>query len=77
MIKRYDALWRHVRQSGAGHLVLSFDEIGRIAGVPIDHSFLHEKKALEDHGYRVEKISLKEKWVAFRRMEHVDAYYRE
>ena len=40
--------------------MLSFDEIGQIAGFPIDHSFLASKKELLGYGYHVVKISLKE-----------------
>ena len=36
-----------------------------IADVPIDHSFLNFKKELTDYGYRVGKISMKEKSVSF------------
>jgi hypothetical protein len=46
-------------------LKLTFDEIQNIAGVPIDHSFLNFKKELTDYGYRVGKISMKEKSVSF------------
>ena len=31
----------------------------KIAGVPIDHSFLKYKKEMEDYGYQVGKISMK------------------
>ena len=34
----------------------------------MDHSFLNYKKEAEQFGYRVEKISLKEKWVRFVRI---------
>jgi len=46
-------------------LKLTFDEIQNIAGVPIDHSFLNFKKELTNYGYRVGKISMKEKTVNF------------
>ena len=52
--------------SGAGNKPYLFlDEIQNIAGVPIDHSFLNFKKELADYGYRVGKISMKEKTVSF------------
>lgn len=53
-MSRYNALWKYV-----------IDEIQNIAGVPIDHSFLNFKKELADYGYRVGKISMKEKTVSF------------
>ena len=39
-MSKYDALWWYIRDSGEKKLLLSFDEIGQIAGVPLDHSFL-------------------------------------
>ena len=47
------------------HFKLSYDEIETIAGVPIDHSFLTDKKELLDYGYKVGKISMKERTVEF------------
>lgn len=44
---------------------MSYDEIETIAGVPIDHSFLTDKKELLDYGYKVGKISMKERTVEF------------
>ena len=60
-MSKYNALWEYVKNSGAQSLKLTFDEIQNIAGVPIDHSFLNFKKELADYGYRVGKISMKEK----------------
>ena len=54
---------------GRNRFTLIFEEIERIAGVPIDHAFLTYKKELAAYGYRVEKISMKAKTVAFRRAE--------
>ena len=65
-MSKYDKLWEYVFKDGRDQFTLSFEEIGRIAGVPIDHAFLTYKKA---YGYRVEKISMKAKTVAFRRAE--------
>lgn len=66
---KYDALWRHLQESGQPQLLLTFDEIGQIAGVPLDHSFLRDKKELPAYGYEVEKISMKAQTVRFRRKE--------
>ena len=44
---------------------LTFDEIEKIAGIPIDHSFLNCKKELLNYGYKVGKISRKGKTVDF------------
>lgn len=64
-MSKYNALWEYVKNSGAQSLKLTFDEIQNIAGVLIDHSFLNFKKELTDCGYRVGKISMKEKSVSF------------
>ena len=37
----------------------SFEEIEKIAGMPIDHSFLTYKKNLERFGWKVAKIAMK------------------
>lgn len=68
-MSKYDKLWECVFGDGRNRFTLSFEEIGRIAGVPIDHAFLTYKKKLAVYGYRVEKISMKAKTVAFRRAE--------
>ncbi len=64
-MSKYNALWKYVKNSGAQSLRLTFDEIQNITGVPIDHSFLNFKKELTNYGYRVRKISMKEKTVSF------------
>ena len=66
-MSKYDALWQWIGASGESRLRLSYEDIQRIAGVPIDHSFLRYKKELADYGYEVEKISMKESAVLFRR----------
>ena len=47
------------------HVTLTYDEIEKIAGLPIDHSFLRFKKELTEFGYQVGKISMKEQTVEF------------
>lgn len=64
-MSKYNALWEYVKNSGKQSLKLTFDEIQNIAGAPIDHSFLNIKKELTNYGYRVGKISMKEKSVSF------------
>lgn len=53
------------RECGEREITLSYEEIAKICGVPIDHSFLTYKKKLDSYGYRVEKISMKDKTVLF------------
>lgn len=57
-MSKYDALWAHIQNCGQPQLTLTFDEIGRIAGTPLDHSFLKYKKELLPYGYEVQKISM-------------------
>ena len=65
---KYDALWAWIREHGTDSFRLTFAEIERIAGIPIDHSFLKYKKELTEYGYRVGKISMKEQTVEFRKL---------
>lgn len=68
-MSKFDPLWYRIANNGSDRLSLSFEEMERIAGVPVDHSFLSYKKELEAFGYKVQKISLKEKTVLFTRLE--------
>ncbi len=64
-MSKYDALWKRIQEDGRPEFKLTFDEVERFAGIPIDHSFLNYKKELLDYGYSVGKISLKNKTVEF------------
>ena len=64
-MSKYDPLWNWIKENGTDSFRLTFEEIEKIAGLPIDHSFLNYKKELLDYGFKVGKISLKEKTVAF------------
>lgn len=64
-MSKYEPLWKWISKNGKDSFKLSFEEIENIAGIPIDHSFLNYKKELLEYGYKVEKISLKEKTVVF------------
>jgi hypothetical protein len=55
--------------AGDASFKLTFEEIGSIAGVPLDHSFLTYKKELASYGYQVGKISLKEQTVIFNKID--------
>lgn len=67
-MSKYDTLWKYIKKNDRQSLKLSFDEIKSIAGIAIDHSFLNYKKELLQYGYRVEKISLKDKTVLFKKL---------
>ncbi len=64
-MSKYDALWTYIAGCGQDDLTLDFEEIKKLAGVPVDHSFLTCKKELLKLGYRVEKISMKAKTIKF------------
>lgn len=64
-MSKYDRLWAFIRENGSGQIWLTFDEMREVAGIEIDHSFLNYKKELVAYGYRVGKISLKEKTILF------------
>ena len=66
-MSKYDALWEHIAAQGEDSLKLTFAQIGEIAGIPIDHSFLRFKKEMLEYGYEVGKISLKEETVIFKK----------
>ena len=68
-MSKYNALWEYVQQRGEKSFRLTFDEIGSIAGVPLDHSFLTYKKELAEYGYQVGKISMKEQTVLFSKID--------
>lgn len=64
-MSKYAPLWVWIKENGRDRFKLSYAEIEKIIGFPIDHSFLTYKKELIEYGYKVEKISLKEQPVAF------------
>lgn len=71
-MNKYDLLWKEIdiifKQIKQEKLTLSFEELERLGEVAIDHSFLKFKKELESLGYQVEKISLKQKQIIFRKI---------
>ena len=62
-MSKYDPLWEYVKNNAPAEL--SFDEMRRICGFPIDHSFLNCKKELETYGYQFGKISMKTQTIRF------------
>lgn len=68
-MSKYNNLWNWIKENGEKSFKLTFSQIEEIAGLPIDHSFLTYKKELLEYGFCVEKISLKEKTVAFKSEE--------
>jgi hypothetical protein len=67
-MSKYEQLWKHLQTDGSHIVKRSFEEIKTILGFDIDHSFLTYKKEAGQFGYQVGKISLKEKYVIFNRI---------
>lgn len=67
-MSKYTPLWEYISEKNAPELKIAFEEIQSAAGVPIDHSFLKYKKELEEYGFRVKKISLKEQTVLLEKL---------
>lgn len=66
-MSKYEPLWSYVGEQEV-NFILSFEEIEEILGFPIDHSFLSFKKELIAYGWQVEKISMKNKNVSFKKL---------
>ena len=62
---KYQPLWKWIKENGTEEFTLTYEDIEKITGMPIDHSFLNYKKELAEYGYRVKKISMKAHTVAF------------
>ena len=67
-MSKYEPLWNWIKENDADSFKLTFDEIEKIAGLSIDHSFLNYKKELLNYGYKVGKISRKGKTVDFEKV---------
>lgn len=70
-MSKYNTLWEYLQKDGSPTLKLTFEEIEKIAGIPMDHSFLSFKKELTEYGYQVGKISLKEQNVIFQKIDGI------
>jgi UDP-N-acetylenolpyruvoylglucosamine reductase len=70
-MSKYEPLWKHLQANGSETLKLTYDDIKAVLGFDIDHSFLTYKKEAAQFGYRVGKISMKEKHVIFHKEEQL------
>ena len=68
-MSKYETLWDWIKENKTEDFELSFDQIEKIAGIPLDHSFLNYKKELMSYGFCVDKIYLKNKVVRFKRIQ--------
>ncbi len=67
-MSKYEPLWKALEANGGHFVRFSFEEIKAILGFEIDHSFLNNKKEAAQFNYLVDKISLKEKYVIFHKI---------
>ncbi|MGM9874315.1 MAG: hypothetical protein ACI32H_00095 [Bacilli bacterium] len=67
-MSKYEPLWKYLKENNKGDYKLSYEEIRNILGFDIDHSFLTYKKELNEYGYKVGKISIKEKIIIFNKI---------
>ena len=68
-MSKYESLWKWIQENGTDNFMLTFDNIEKIAGIPIDHSFLTYKKELNEYGFMVRKISMKDQTRSFERLK--------
>jgi hypothetical protein len=67
-MSKYDPLWNYLKKNNEKNYKLTYDEIKNILGFEIDHSFLKYKKELENYGYVVVKINMKNKMIEFNKL---------
>ena len=68
-MSKYNKLWEYIKENNKDNYELSYEEIKAILGFDIDHSFLTYKKELNNYGYEVGKISMKEKRIIFSKIK--------
>lgn len=67
-MSKYEPLWKWISENENDNFKLTYANIEKILGFPIDHSFLKFKKELLVYGYQVGKISMKEETVTFEKV---------
>lgn len=67
-MSKYEPLWKYLKNNKKESYKLSYEEIENIIGFEINHSFLTYKKESKEFGYKVEKISMKEKTITFNKI---------
>lgn len=69
-MSKYNSLWQWIQDNNTDNFKLTFEEIEKVSGISIDHSFLTYKKELMDYGFKVSKISMKENLVYFEKLSY-------
>lgn len=64
-MSKYEPLWKYLKDNDKDSYQLTYEEIKKIIGFEIDHSFLTYKKEAKEFGYEVSKISMKDKTIIF------------
>ncbi len=67
-MSKYEPLWNYLKKNKKDNYQLSYEDIKNILGFQIDHSFLTYKKEAKEYGYEVEKISMKEQTINFKKL---------
>lgn len=67
-MSKYSPLLSYVQNMDIDTFILTYDDIEKITGFKIDHSFLNFKKELLNYGYKVKKISMKEQTILFEKI---------
>lgn len=71
MVSKYEKLWKYISTLDYDTVTLTFEEIEKLAECPIDHSFLRNKKELEEYGWVVKKIAMKEQKVTVEKCKKI------
>ena len=66
-MSKFKPLWKYIKDNKDEDFQLSSDQIKKIAGLPIDHSFLTYKNILY-YVFKVFKVSLKNKTIDFKKL---------
>lgn len=66
-MSKYKVLWEYIKGNDKDEYKLSYESLENILGFKLDHSFLIYKKELNEYGYKVKKISMKEKYIIVKR----------
>lgn len=66
-MSKYKVLWEYIKENDKDEYKLSYESLENILGLKLDHSFLTYKKELLDYGYKVGKISMKERYIIIKR----------
>ncbi len=67
-MSKYEPLWNYLKKENKEVYQLYFEEIKEVLHFGIDHSFLKYKKESLEYGYEVIKISLKNKFIIFKKV---------